>query len=337
MSGKIETINPSTGKVIATYDNMSNGEIVQKVKSARTAFQKWGRLDISERTAYMRSLGRVMRKNKDEYANLITEEMGKPIRQSIAEIEKCAWVCDYYADHAESFLRDELIPTEFRKSFVSFEPLGVVAGIMPWNFPFWQVMRYAVPTLTAGNVGILKHSSISLGSAIEIEQAFKDAGFPDDVFQSIIGDYRAGEALIQSQIDAVSVTGSINTGRRVAELASKDLKKFVLELGGSDPFIILDDADLNQTAHMATQARLLNTGQSCIAAKRFIVVKEVAEKFSNLFVENIKAEVVGDPMNSKTTVGPLVRQNQRDALSKQVEDAKTKGGLILTGGKTVNR
>jgi acyl-CoA reductase-like NAD-dependent aldehyde dehydrogenase len=335
MSNKIETINPATGKAIASYDNMSNEEIAQKVKSARAAFQKWSKLDISERTAYMRNLGRVMRKNKDEYATLITEEMGKPIRQSIAEIEKCAWVCDYYSDHAESFLRDEIIPTEFRKSFISFEPLGVVAGIMPWNFPFWQVMRYAVPTLTAGNVGILKHSSISLGSAIEIEQAFKDAGFPDDVFQSIIGDYRAGEALIESQIDAVSVTGSINTGRRVAKLATKGLKKFVLELGGSDPFVVLEDADLNQSAHMAAQARLLNTGQSCIAAKRFIVVKEIAEKFSRLFVENIRAEVVGDPMNSKTTIGPLVRQNQRDALSKQVEDAKTKGARVLTGGKEI--
>src|ERR1051325_8389588 len=337
MSNKIETINPATGKVIATYDNISSEEVSQKVKKAKAAFGKWGKLDISERTAYIRSLGRVMRKNKDEYASLTTEEMGKPIRQSMAEIEKCAWVCDYYADHAETFLRDELIPTEFRKSFVSFEPLGVVAGIMPWNFPFWQVMRYAVPTLTAGNVGILKHSSISLGSAIEIENAFKDAGFPDDVFQSIIGDYRAGEALIESQIDAVSVTGSINTGRRVAELASQDLKKFVLELGGSDPFIVLEDSDLNQTAHMATQSRLLNTGQSCIAAKRFIVVKEVADKFTKLFVENTQAEVVGDPLESKTTVGPLVRDSQRQALARQVEDARAKGGNVLVGGKTISR
>ena len=273
MSNKIETINPATGKVIATYDNISSEEVSQKVKKAKAAFGKWGKLDISERTAYIRSLGRVMRKNKDEYAKLITEEMGKPIRQSIAEIEKCAWVCDYYADHAETFLRDELIPTEFRKSFVSFEPVGVVAGIMPWNFPFWQVMRYAVPALTAGNVGILKHSSVSLGSAVKIEEAFKDAGFPEDVFQSVIGDYRAGEALIQSQIDAVSVTGSVSTGRRVAELAAKDLKKVVLELGGSDPFVVLEDADLNQTAHMATQARLLNTGQSCHCYKEIYCCK----------------------------------------------------------------
>jgi acyl-CoA reductase-like NAD-dependent aldehyde dehydrogenase len=334
---KIETINPATGKVIASYDNMSAEEIRQKVKNAKTGFEKWSKLDISERTPYIRSLGRTMRKNKDEYARLITEEMGKPLRQSTAEIDKCAWVCDYYAEHAESFLRDELIPTEFRKSFVSFEPLGVVAGIMPWNFPFWQVMRFAVPTVTAGNTGILKHSSISLGSAIKIEEAFIDAGFPEYIFQSIIGDYRAGEELIQSAIDAVSVTGSINTGRRVAELAAKDLKKFVLELGGSDPFVVLEDADLNQTAHMATQARLLNTGQSCIAAKRFIVVKEIANKFSELFVENTNAEVVGDPMNLKTTVGPLVRENQREALAKQVEDAKTKGATILTGGKPIDR
>src|SRR5918912_1814805 len=248
MSDKIETINPSTGKVIASYDNMSNEEIAQKVKGARAAFQKWSKLDISERTAYMRNLGRVMRKNKDEYAKLITEEMGKPIRQSIAEIEKCAWVCDYYADHAESFLRDEIIPTEFRKSFVSFEPLGIVAGIMPWNFPFWQVMRYIVPALIAGNVTILKHSSICTGCALKINDALHESGLPEFVFQLVVGDYRTGETLVKSKIDAVSVTGSVSTGKTVAQLASKDLKKCVLELGGSDPFVVLEDADLSHTA-----------------------------------------------------------------------------------------
>lgn len=334
---KIETVNPSTGKVIASYDNISPEEVSRKVKSARDAFAKWKKLDIAERAEYMRRLGRVMRKNREEYARLVTEEMGKPVRQSLAEIEKCAWVCDYYAERAEAFLRDEIIPTEFRKSFVSFEPLGVVACIMPWNFPFWQVMRFAVPALTAGNVGVLKHSSVCLGSAIKLEQAFRDAGFPENVFQAVIGDYRAGEALVQANIDGVSVTGSINTGRRVAELASKDLKKFVLELGGSDPFIVLEDADLNQTAYMATQSRLLNTGQSCIAAKRFIVVKEVADKFTKLFVENTQAEVVGDPLDSKTTVGPLVRDSQRQALAKQVDDARGKGGRVLTGGQSIKR
>jgi acyl-CoA reductase-like NAD-dependent aldehyde dehydrogenase len=337
MSNTIETINPATGKVIGSYNSMSIEEVNQKTKHARISFEEWKNLDISERCTYMRRLGRVMKKNKEDYAKLITEEMGKPIRQSLAEIDKCAWVCDYYSEHAESFLRDELIPTEFRKSFVSFEPLGVIACIMPWNFPFWQVMRFAVPALTAGNVGILKHSSVCLGTSLQIEQAFKDAGFPANIFQSIIGDYRAGEALTQSDIDAVSVTGSVNTGRRVAELATKELKKFVLELGGSDPFIVLEDADLTQTAHMAAQSRLLNNGQSCIAAKRFIVVKDVVDKFTKLFVEETESEVVGDPMDSKTTVGPLVRDSQREALARQVDDAKTRGASILTGGNSINR
>jgi acyl-CoA reductase-like NAD-dependent aldehyde dehydrogenase len=207
---------------------------------------------------------------------------------------------------------------------------------MPWNFPFWQAMRFAVPALIAGNVEILKHSSVCLGSAIRLEEAFLEAGFPENVFQTVIGNPTVGEALIRSKIDAVSVTGSISTGKRIAELASMDLKKFVLELGGSDPFIVLDDADLNQTAYTATQSRLLNTGQSCIAAKRFIVVKEVADKFTKLFVENTEAEQMGDPMDPKTTVGPLVRDSQRKTLSVQVEDAKSKEGKILTGGNSVD-
>lgn len=332
----IETVNPATGKPIAKYHNMSIDEIKDKVRNARTALMSWKSLDIGERCSLTRKLGRVMRKNKDEYSRTITEEMGKPIRQATAEVEKCAWLCDYYSETAESFLRDELIPTEFRKSFVSFEPLGVIAGIMPWNFPFWQAMRFAVPALTAGNVEILKHSSVCLGSALKLEDAFLEAGFPESVFQCVIGNSTVGEALIKSDIDAVSVTGSINTGKRVAELASQNLKKFVLELGGSDPFIVLEDADLNQTAYMAAQSRLLNTGQSCIAAKRFIVVKDVADKFIKLFVENTEAEVVGDPMDSKTTVGPLVRESQRQALSIQVEDARNKGANILTGGNPID-
>jgi acyl-CoA reductase-like NAD-dependent aldehyde dehydrogenase len=332
----IETVNPATGKPIAKYHSMSVDEINNIVKNAHVALNSWKSLDIAERCTLARKLGRIMRKNKDEYSRIITEEMGKPIRQAIAEVEKCAWLCDYYSETAESFLRDELIPTEFRKSFVTFEPLGVIAGIMPWNFPFWQAMRFAVPALTAGNVEILKHSSVCLGSALKLEEAFAEAGFPEGVFQCVIGNSTVGETLIKSDIDAISVTGSVNTGKRVAELASKSLKKFVLELGGSDPFIVLEDADLNQTAHTATQSRLLNTGQSCIAAKRFIVVKEIAHKFINLFVENTQAEVVGDPMDSKTTVGPLVRESQRQALSIQVDDARNKGANILTGGNSID-
>lgn len=334
---QIETVNPATGKIIARYDAESSEDVSRKVRLGREEYAAWKKVDLGERADLMRRLGRVMRKNREDYARTVTEEMGKPVRQSLAEIEKCAWVCDYYAEHAEVFLRDQIVPTEFRKSFVSFEPLGVVASIMPWNFPFWQVMRFAVPALTAGNVGVLKHSSVCLGSALKLSQAFQDAGFPERVFQVVIGDYRVGEALVQADIDAVSVTGSLNTGRRVAELASNGLKKFVLELGGSDPFIVLEDADLNQTAHMATQSRLLNNGQSCIAAKRFIVLRSVAEKFTQLFMENTEAEVVGDPLDPRTTVGPLVRDNQRQALAKQVEDARAKGGKVLVGGRPVDR
>src|ERR671913_470530 len=305
----VETVNPATGKVIAKYQNMTDDQIREKVKNARSALKGWKNLDIGERCSLTRNLGRIMRRNKSEYAKLITEEMGKPVRQATAEVEKCAWLCDYYSETAEAFLRDELIPTEFRKSFVCFEPIGVVAGIMPWDFPFLQAMRFAVSAVAAGKVVILQHSSVCLGSAIKLEEAFTDAGFPENVFQAVIGNSAVGEALILSDIDAVSITGSVDTGKRVAELASKDLKKFVLELGGSDPFIVLDDADLNQTAYMATQSRLLNTGQSCIAAKRFIVVKEVADKFTTLFVENTQAEVVGDPLESKTTIISNVNHN----------------------------
>ncbi len=335
MNDQIETINPATGETIRSYNVMGPEEIKHIANDARNAFPKWRNVDLSERAVYMRKLGRIMRKNKDQYAKLITEEMGKPIRQSIAEIDKCAWVCDYYSEHAEAFLRDELVPTEFRKSFVSFEPLGVIACIMPWNFPFWQVMRFAVPVVTAGNTAILKHSSVCLGSSLEIAQAFKEAGFPENVFQVVLGDYRSGESLVQADIDGVSVTGSVHTGKRVAELATKELKKFVLELGGSDPFVVLEDADLNQTAHMAAQSRLLNTGQSCISAKRFITVKEVAKKFTDLFVEETKSEVVGDPTDFKTTVGPLVRENQRAIIYEQVQEAKNKGADILIGGKPI--
>jgi aldehyde dehydrogenase len=335
-NGKIETINPTTGRVISSYESMSIDKIGLVTKNAQNAFEKWRKTEILERCDYIRDLAKILSRNKDRYARIVTEEMGKPITQSIAEIDKCALVCEYYSENAEAFLRDEIVPTEFRKSFISFEPLGVVAGIMPWNFPFWQVMRYAVPTLIAGNVAVLKHSSVCIGSALQIEEAFGQSEFPENIFQCVIGDYKVGEALVLSdKVDAVSVTGSVNTGKRVAELAARGLKKCVLELGGSDPFVVLEDADLNQTAHLAAQSRLLNTGQSCIAAKRFIVVKEVADKFSRLFTENIEAEVVGDPMNSKTTVGPLVREIQRRTLMNQVEDAKSKGGKILTGGKLV--
>jgi acyl-CoA reductase-like NAD-dependent aldehyde dehydrogenase len=293
VQNKISTINPATGKVVASYNMTQNEQISQIINNARTAFEKWKKKDIPERCAHLSRLAKLLKKNREQYAKIITEEMGKPITQSYAEIDKCIWLCEYYSEYAEPFLQDQIIPTEFRKSFVSFEPLGIVVGIMPWNFPFWQVMRYVVPTLIAGNVAIIKHSSMCIGCALDIKDAINEAGFPENVFQIAIGDYRTGEALVKSKIDAVSVTGSINTGKRVAELAAKGLKKCVLELGGSDPFVVLEDAYLDHAARQAAHSRLLNTGQSCVAAKRFIVVKDIADKFTKLFVENTEAEVVG--------------------------------------------
>ena len=333
---KISTINPATGQIIQSYEGTDIEQISYIVSNARTAFEMWKKKDLVERCDYIRNLAKVLNKNRDRYAKVITQEMGKPITQSYAEIEKCIWLCEYYCEYAESFLRDQIIPTEFRKSFVSFEPLGIVVGIMPWNFPFWQVMRYVVPTLIAGNVAILKHSSVCIGSSLNIRDSLTEAGFPENVFQIVIGDYRAGEALVQSKIDAVSVTGSVSTGKRVAELTAKGLKKFVLELGGSDPFIVLEDADLNHTVPQAVHSRLLNTGQSCIAAKRFIVMKEIVDKFTKLFVQNIEEEIVGDPMDTKTTVGPLARDSQRQTLINQVNDSKSKHAEILLGGNIID-
>jgi acyl-CoA reductase-like NAD-dependent aldehyde dehydrogenase len=333
---KISTINPATGQIIHSYETTDMEQIPLIVGNARTAFTKWKKKDVVERCDYIRSLAKVLKKNRDQYSKIITQEMGKPIAQSYAEIEKCIWLCDYYCENAESFLQDQIIPTEFRKSFVSFDPLGIVVGIMPWNFPFWQVMRFVVPTLIAGNVTILKHSSVCIGSSLNIRDSLVDAGFPENVFQIVTGDYRAGEVLVQSRIDAVSVTGSVSTGKRVAELAARGLKKIVLELGGSDPFIVLEDADLNHTVPQAVHSRLLNTGQSCIAAKRFIVIKEIADKFTKLFVQNVEEEIVGDPMDKKTTVGPLVRDSQRQALIKQVDDSKLKHAEVLLGGNIID-
>lgn len=332
----IESRNPATGKVVATYANESPEVLSQRVKRSRDSFERWKDTDISDRAKNIRNLGTVLRRNKDDYAGTITSEMGKPIKQSKAEIEKCAWLCDYYADHSESFLRDEYVPTEYYKTFVAFEPLGIIAGIMPWNFPFWQVMRFAIPAISAGNTAILKHSSKTQGSGISIEQAFNDAGFPDDVFQTAVGDHSVGEQLVQSNINGVSITGSVRAGKRVAELASKGLKKFVLELGGSDPFVVLEDADIDQAAQIAVRSRLINTGQSCIAAKRIIVDKRVVGDFTKSLLEKIESDVViGDPMDPKTTVGPLVTNSQRESLSKQVNDAKSKGANVLVGGKEV--
>lgn len=330
---KIKTINPSTEETIKIYDVTSASGIKRTVANARKSFQKWKTRSIEERADILKSLSRLLKKRKKEYAETITTEMGKPIRESFAEIEKCSWLCDYYYKNAEKFLQDEIVKTNAKKSYVTFEPLGVVACIMPWNFPFWQVLRFAVPAITAGNTVVLKHSSICPGSALALVDLIDYAGFPKGIFQAVIGPAPIGELLIKSEINAVSVTGSIATGKRIAELASKDLKKFVLELGGSDPMIVLSDANMLKTCQGAVKGRSINAGQSCIAAKRFIVVKSRSKEFTEKFVELTENLVVGDPMSKKTHIGPLVRESARENLERQVNTSVKMGAKILTGGK----
>lgn len=262
--------------------------------------------------------------------------MGKPIKQGVAEVEKCAWTAEVYADNGEKWLEEELVQADGKKHIVTFEPLGVILSVMPWNFPFWQALRFGIPTLTAGNVSILRHSNVVPMCALTIEEAFKEAGFPENVFRTIITDHKLVASLIRSDlINGVTVTGSVGVGSRVGQLAGKYIKKFVLELGGSDPFVVLEDANIQFACKSAAQGRLINSGQSCIAAKRFIVVKEIAEEFTEKFVEFTKALKVGNPLEQDTDVGSLVNEQQRQLLEAQVKDAVDKGATVLTGGKRI--
>ncbi|MBI4894253.1 MAG: NAD-dependent succinate-semialdehyde dehydrogenase [Candidatus Aenigmarchaeota archaeon] len=329
----IQTINPATEEVIGNYEAAKESEIKYAVEKSRTAFAGWRANGISERTALLTRLSKILSKNREKYAGLITKEMGKPIKESLSEVEKCSLLCDYYAENAEKFLEDETVETEARRSYVAFEPLGVVACIMPWNFPFWQVMRFAVPAMTAGNTIVLKHSSICPGSALEICDAMEESGFPKDVFQTVIGSAPVGEALIKSDVNAVSVTGSLGTGKIVAKLAVDGMKKFVLELGGDDPLIILEDADIEEACRGAVRGRIVNSGQSCIAAKRFIVVEGVAQEFTDMLVEETAGLKIGDPTSMKTDVGPLVREAARRKLGEQIDDSVKAGAEILLGGR----
>ena len=303
-------------------------------KRAKEAFVRWSRLEVGERAAYMRRLAEALRKGSADYAHLMTLEMGKPITQSKAEVEKCAWTAEVYAENGERWLEDEVVKTDSEQSRVVFQPLGLVLSIMPWNFPFWQALRFAIPSLLAGNVTILRHSNVVPECALAIEQAFKRAGFPEHVFSTAITDHAVVTELISSSlVDAVSVTGSVEVGRKIAETAAKNLKKIVLELGGSDAFVVLEDADIPFAGRGAAQGRLINSGQSCIAAKRFVVVESVAEEFTQSFVESMSQARTGDPEDEKTEVGPLVREEQVQEVEAQVEDAVAKGAKLLLGGK----
>ena len=335
---KMQSINPYTEEVVEEFPLMTKAELDRAVEISRTAFRAWRGVPVKERAAYVKRMGDHLRKEKRNYAELMTREMGKPIREALAEIEKCAWLCDYCAEQAALFLRPEEIRTEAKRSYVTFEPLGVVLAIMPWNFPFWQVFRFGIPAISAGNCVLLKHAPSVPASALAIEAAFKAAGFPQGVLQTILVDPPDALALLdEDKVDAVTLTGSVRAGSQVGETAGRNIKKVVFELGGSDPFIVLDDADIEKAARTAVTARMINTGQSCIAAKRFIVFSQVAEAFRNAFVTRLQELKMGDPMDEATDVGPLARKDILDNLQEQLRDARAKGAEIIQRGHSFRK
>lgn len=329
-----QSMNPYDQSVIGEFHEHDEKTINTKIATAAKTFRSWRKENFPHRAALMKHAGELLRSNKSEYARVISTEMGKILSEARGEIEKCAAACDYYADHAEGFLKDHIIKTEASRSLVAFQPLGPVLAIMPWNFPFWQVFRFAVPSLMAGNVGLLKHASNVSQCSLLIEKIFQEAGFPEGAFQSLLVDSKNVERIIaHDQVAAVTLTGSEYAGTQVATAAGKNLKKTVLELGGSDPFIVLEDADLDLAAKVATQSRMQNAGQSCIAAKRFIVVKSIREEFIDRFKKNVDALRQGDQLDENTTTGPLARVDLARDLEKQVKDSLSAGTQLVTGGK----
>jgi len=329
-SKMIQSINPYTEQVMNEFMVMSPLEVSAVVKKSRLAFEQWRSVPVADRAKLIRQLAAAIREGKRTYAELITQEMGKPIKDAMAEVEKCAWLADYYAENAEAMLRSEAIKTEARKSYVSFEPLGILLAIEPWNFPFWQVFRAAVPAVAAGNVVLLKHASNVPMTALAIEEVFRKAGFPEQVFKTLLIDVAQTLKLIDDDlVDAVALTGSNRAGEEIGAHAGRKIKPLVLELGGSDPYIVLEDADIEKAGRMAVSARMVNGGQSCIAAKRFIVMDTVAEEFTKHFIARLKELKMGDPMDENTDIGPLARKDIRDGLNAQLRDAKAKGARII--------
>ena len=332
---QISTINPATGEIINTYDSMNKEKVLQLVAKAKRAFPEWKK-DYESRRSYIYNLVEYLKKNKVELAKIATTEMGKAIKESISEVEKCAWALEFYADHGDSFLADEILNTDARKSFLTFEPLGVIGSIMPWNFPYWQALRFAAPCLMAGNVIIMKPSKITMQSGIEIEKAFAHAGIPEGIFQTVVGSVDSANHLIDSDVNAVTFTGSTNAGAKVGERAAMNLKKCVLELGGSDPFIVLDDAIIDKAAEGAVKGRFINCGQSCVASKRFFVGKNIANEFIESFIKKASKLKVGDPMSEDTDIGPLSSKEGFETISQIVNDAKEKGAEVLLGGSEID-
>jgi succinate-semialdehyde dehydrogenase / glutarate-semialdehyde dehydrogenase len=334
----MQSINPATGKLIREYPELSPAELDNALVAAEQRFGAWRAQPLGERAALIGKVAGALRQSAGDLAALITEEMGKPIAEAEAEVEKCAWVCEYYAENAARFLAPETLPSDAAKSYVRFEPLGGVLAVMPWNFPLWQVFRFAAPALAAGNVGLLKHAEAACGSALAIEDVFRRAGVPKGVFTSLLVPRQHTEEIIRhGAIAAVTLTGSDVAGRAVAALAGRHLKKTVLELGGSDPFIVLRDADIGRVVQNAVRARIINSGQSCIAAKRFIVEAHVLDAFQTALVDHMRKLHIGDPTDRRNELGPIARADLLDKLHLQVSESVRMGARLLCGGERIPR
>ena len=332
---ELKTINPATEEVINRYEIITKEQINDKVKKARIAFDEEWNKDIDKRIDFIHDFANELRKDKENLANAATKEMGKAIKESRSEVEKCAWVMEYFADNGEVFIKDEVVNTDARKTFVTFQPIGVIGSIMPWNFPYWQALRFAAPSLVVGNTIVLKPASATMHCGIEIENAFKKIGIPEGVFQTLVGDSSIAESLIDSDINAVTFTGSVSAGAKVAQRATSQVKKTVLELGGSDPFIVCDDADIEKATNGAVKGRFINCGQSCIASKRFIVTTKVANEFIEKFVQKTEKLKVGDPLSDDTDIGPMVNSKGLENIDSIVKDSVKEGAELLTGGERI--
>ncbi|MEQ8220299.1 MAG: NAD-dependent succinate-semialdehyde dehydrogenase [Arenibacter sp.] len=330
----LESVNPYDGKSLEKYRIFSDDDIDKVLANTEQVFHKWKNESVEHRAGLLKKLAKVLLKNKKAYAQLMSKEMGKPINQGISEIEKCAWACDFYAKNAVRFLADDLIDTEADESFISYDPIGCVLAVMPWNFPFWQVIRFAAPTLTTGNTVILKHASNVPGCSLALQELFLSAGYPEGSFQTIIADHQKLESVIGSSIvQGVTLTGSEKAGRAIAAQAGKHLKKCVMELGGNNACIVWEDADLDKYMDTMVMARMQNTGQSCIAAKRFIVVEAIYEEFLMKFTKRVQSLKSGDPLDKHTDIGVMAREDLAKTLEEQVKDSLVKGAQVKIGNK----
>ena len=334
----IQSVNPASGEVLRTFQADGPAEVERKVALAAATFREWRRVPISDRARLMTAAAEILERGKDRFGRIMTAEMGKPIQSARDEAAKCAWACRHYAENAERLLADETVETAARLSYVRYQPLGPILAVMPWNFPFWQVFRFAAPALMAGNTGLLKHASNVPQCALAIADIFREAGFPEGAFQTLlIGSDEVARVIADERVKAVTLTGSEPAGRQVAAQAGKHLKKTVLELGGSDPFIVMPSADLEAAVKTAVRARVVNNGQSCIAAKRFLIAEPIADEFERRFVDAMKALRVGDPMDEATELGPLATPQILEALEDQVQRSVAAGARLLTGGRRLER